>query len=54
MELARKAGIVVVFGVPAIVGSGLVWHLLGNWEAVFIYLALLPFMLLPLVFNQST
>lgn len=55
MELARKAGIAIVLGVPAIVGAGLAWHLMGNWEAVFIYLALLPFILLPFVlYPQSS
>jgi membrane protein implicated in regulation of membrane protease activity len=54
MELARKAGIAIVFGVPAIVGGGLAWQLMGNWEAVFIYLALLPFILLPFLLSPQS
>ncbi|MBW1980724.1 MAG: hypothetical protein JRJ12_05845 [Deltaproteobacteria bacterium] len=45
MTLERKAGIAVVFGVPAIVGSGLMWQLAGSWQVVFGYLALLGFIL---------
>ena len=41
MDVARKAGFGSVFGVPAIVGSGLVWEITENWYAVFGYLALL-------------
>jgi hypothetical protein len=34
MEPERKAGISIVFGIPAIVGAGLVWQLSGNWQVV--------------------
>jgi hypothetical protein len=43
MEPERKAGISIVFGIPAIVGAGLVWQLSGNWQVVFGYLGLLGF-----------
>ena len=43
MEPERKAGISIVFGIPAIVGAGLIWQLSGNWQAVFGYLGLLGF-----------
>jgi len=43
MEPERKAGISIVFGIPAIVGAGLIWQLAGNWQVVFGYLALLGF-----------
>jgi hypothetical protein len=43
MQPERKAGITIVFGVPAIVGAGLVWQLSGNWQVVFGYLGLLAF-----------
>ena len=45
MRPERKAGISIVFGVPAIVGAGLVWHIAGSWQAVFAYLGLLGFVL---------
>ena len=41
MDLARFLGILVVFGVPAIIGGGLVYHLLHSWLAVLLYEALL-------------
>ena len=45
MQPERKAGITIVFGIPAIVGAGLIWQLSGNWQAVFGYLGLLGFIL---------
>ena len=53
MELSRKAGIAVVFGIPAIVGSGLTWHLAENWQAVFGYLAVLGFMVVAFLANPE-
>ena len=43
MEPERKAGISIVFGIPAIVGAGLVWQFSTNWQVVFAYLGLLGF-----------
>jgi hypothetical protein len=43
MDLARLLGIMIVFGVPAIIGGGLVMHLLHSWLAVWLYEALLIF-----------
>ena len=43
MEPERKVGISIVFGIPAIVGAGLVWQLSENWQVVFGYLGLLGF-----------
>lgn len=43
MDLARFLGILVVFGAPAIVGGGLVMHLLHSWVAVWLFEALLIF-----------
>ena len=34
-------GIIIVFGAPAIVGGGLVYHVVHNWFAVAIFEALL-------------
>jgi len=53
MELWRKLGIAIVFGVAAIIGSGFVWQLAGNWQAVFGYLALLGFALLAFLVNPE-
>lgn len=53
MEPERKAGISIVFGVPAIVGAGLVWQFAGNWQAVFGYLGLLAFVLGTLIVNPE-
>ena len=43
MDLARLLGIMVVFGVTAIIGGGLVMHLLHSWLAVWLYEALIIF-----------
>jgi hypothetical protein len=53
MDLERKAGITVVFGIPAIVGAGLVWQLAGNWQMVFGYLGLLAFILAAFLANPE-
>jgi hypothetical protein len=53
MELPRKAGIAIVFGVPAIVGAGLTWHLAESWQAVFAYLGLLGFIVLAFLVNPE-
>jgi len=46
MELKRRFGVVIVCGIPAIVGSGLFWELSEKWTVVFGYLLLLAFTLL--------
>ena len=46
MELKRRFGVIIVSGVPAIVGSGLLWALSETWAVVFAYLILLAFSLL--------
>jgi hypothetical protein len=53
MDSARRAGVVVVFGIPAIVGSGLTWQLAGTWQAVVVYLGLLGFVLLAFLANPE-
>jgi hypothetical protein len=46
MELQRRFGVIIVCGIPAIVGSGLVWALSEKWAVVFAYLFLLVLSLL--------
>ncbi len=41
MQLARLIGICVVFGVPAIMGGGLMYHLFHSFVAVWVFEALL-------------
>jgi len=41
MSIARKLGILVVFGVPAIVGSGIVYAIFGSYISVVIFIVLL-------------
>jgi len=53
MDPARKAGIAVVFGVPAIVGSGLTWELAKTWQSVFVYLGILGFVVLAFLANPE-
>ncbi len=37
MEISRKLGILVVCGVPAIVGGGLIYAIFGGWVSVFVF-----------------
>jgi hypothetical protein len=46
MELTRRFGVIIVCGIPAIVGSGLLWALSEKWALVFAYLFLLILSLL--------
>ena len=46
MELQRRFGVIIVCGIPAIVGSGLLWALSEKWAFVFAYLFLLVLSLL--------
>jgi hypothetical protein len=41
VELSRRFGIAIVCGIPAIVGSGLLWAISKSWILVFAYLFLL-------------
>jgi len=41
MDISRKLGILVLFGVPAIVGGGILYATFGNYTPVFIYEAFL-------------
>ena len=46
MELSRRFGVIIVCGIPAIVGSGLLWALSEKWFVVYGYLFLLAVALL--------
>jgi hypothetical protein len=46
MELKRRFGVIIVCGIPAIVGSGLLWALSEKWLVVYGYLFLLAATLL--------
>lgn len=37
MDISRKLGILVFFGVPAIIGGGIVYGIFGNYIAVTAY-----------------
>jgi zinc transporter ZupT len=41
MDIPRKLGILVVFGVPAIIGGGVVYALFGSYTAMAVYETLL-------------
>lgn len=41
MNMSRKLGILVFFGVPAIIGGGIVYAVFGGYPAVIIYEILL-------------
>ena len=43
MDFARMLGILVVFGVPAIIGGGLTFHIFHSWFAVILWEALVVF-----------
>ena len=43
MDVSRKLGILVFFGVPAIIGGGIVYALFGSYVPVFIWEILLVF-----------
>lgn len=41
MTISRKLGILIFFGVPAIIGGGVLYHFFHNYTPVFIYEILL-------------
>ena len=43
MTISRKLGILLLMGVPAIVGGGIVYHFFQNYTAMIIYEILLGF-----------
>jgi hypothetical protein len=45
MEWAWRFGILVLGGVPAIIGGGLFWHFFENWTSVVVWEIVLLFLL---------
>ena len=43
MNISRKLGILVFFGVPAIIGGGIIYTIFNSYVPVFIYETLLLF-----------
>ena len=41
MDISRKLGILILFGVPAIIGGGILFAAFGSWTPVYIFEALL-------------
>ncbi len=42
-EWAWRFGMIILSGVPAIIGGGLVWHFVENWTGVIIWEIVLLF-----------
>jgi hypothetical protein len=53
LEISRRFGIAIVCGIPAIVGSGLLWALSKSWIVVFGYLFLLAVALLAFIVSPG-
>ena len=43
MNISRRLGTLVVFAVPAIIGSGIIYGFFGSYIAVFVYITILLF-----------
>ncbi len=41
MSITRSLGILVVFGIPAIIVPGVVWEFTASWPAVYVSLVIL-------------
>lgn len=53
MELGRKIGVVIIFGIVAIIGGGFVWVLSEDWAVVFTFLGIIAFCLLAFLLNPE-
>jgi len=49
--ISRKLGILILMGVPAIIGGGLVYYAFGNFTALIIFEILLGFTALGFISN---
>jgi len=53
MELWRKMGVVIIFGIVAIIGGGFAWVLSEDWAVVFTFLGVIAFCLLAFLLNPE-
>lgn len=53
MKTWRKIGVVIIFGIVAIVGGGLAWVLSKDWAMVFTFLGIVGFFLLAIICNPE-
>ena len=53
MDVWRKIGVTIIFGIVAIIGGGLFWVLSEDWAVVFTYLAIVGFFLLNFLLNPE-
>ena len=53
MQLWRKIGVLIIFGVVAIIGGGLAWVLSKDWAVVFTFLGMAGFFLLAIICNPE-
>jgi hypothetical protein len=53
MELWRKIGVVIIFGIVAIIGGGFAWVLAEDWAVVFTFLGIIAFCLLAFLLNPE-
>jgi len=50
-SISRKLGALIIFGVPAIVGGGIMYHFFPSYTAITIYEIILGFAALGVVSN---
>mgnify|MGYP006305049167 CR=1 FL=1 len=53
MKISRKLAILIVFGVPVIVGGGIVYSLFDSFTAMFVYEILVGFTALGFAFKDG-
>jgi len=53
MDVWRKVGVTIIFGIVAIIGGGLFWVLSEDWAVVFTYLAIVGFFLMAFLLNPE-
>ncbi|MGW8207464.1 MAG: hypothetical protein ACWGO2_00520 [Syntrophobacteria bacterium] len=53
MEPWRKIGVVIIFGIVAIIGGGVAWVLSEDWAVVFTFLGIVTFCLLAFLLNPE-
>ena len=53
MDLWRKIGVTIIFGIVAIIGGGLFWVLSEDWAVVFTYLSIVGFFLMAFLINPE-